>query len=616
MIIYTATKTEFSNDVLNNTLTDKVVNSLKLKHVSGYSPAEIRAYQNSLRYMETVLSDPDIPTDCGVAIEYVIPSSSRRIDFIISGQDTKNAPHLIIIELKQWESAKLTQQDAVVKTFVNGGMHECQHPSYQAWSYAALLEDYNEAVLDYSISLKPCSYLHNYIPDDVITNSFYQEHLSKAPVFLKNDAIKLREFIKQFVKYGDKSECIFLIESGRIKPSKNLADSLASLMKGNKEFVLIDEQKLVYETVLEMIRNGKKQVLIVNGGAGTGKSVVAVNLLVASTQKQYNARYVTKNSAPRTVYEVKLTGTMKKTRIANLFCGSGKFVDCATNVFDCLIVDEAHRLNERSGMFQNSGENQVKELINAARTCVFFLDEDQKVTLKDIGDTDEIVCWAKKLGAVVIKMDLPSQFRCNGSDGYLAWLDNTLQKRPTANMYLSRQEYDFRVMKSPVELRDMIFEKNQINNKARIVAGYCWNWVSAKDPDAYDIVIPGWDFKIKWNFKSYGNKWIIDPQSVTEAGCIHTCQGLELDYIGVIVGPDLLCRDGEIVTVPSNRARTDKSLNGYRKMLEDNLEKAKEVAGNIIKNTYKTLMTRGTKGCYVYFTDKETEEYFMSRIGK
>jgi DUF2075 family protein len=292
--------------------------------------------------------------------------------------------------------------------------------------------------------------------------------------------------------------------------------------------------------------------------------------------------------------------------------GSGVFTNSEQSQFDVLIVDEAHRLNAKSGIFKNLGENQVKEIIHASKCSIFFIDEDQRVTFSDIGESGEIKRWAEKLGAKVHTMELNSQFRCNGSDGYLAWLDNVLGIKETANYDFDRDEYDFQVVDSPVKLQEMILEKNKINNKARTVAGYCWNWVSKKDRNAADIVIPEFDFKMKWNLASDGNLWILKPEAVSEAGCIHTCQGLEVDYVGVIIGPDFTIRNGQVVIDPSKRAKTDKSLNGYKKLLKENPELAKQKADAIIKNTYRTLMTRGMKGCYVYFVDKETSDYFKN----
>ena len=283
------------------------------------------------------------------------------------------------------------------------------------------------------------------------------------------------------------------------------------------------------------------------------------------------------------------------------------------NELDCLLVDEAHRLNEKSGMFNHLGENQIKEIIAASKCSVFFIDEDQKVTLKDIGDKDEIRFWAKRLGAEVLEIELESQFRCNGSDGYLAWLDNTLQIRKTANETLEGIDYDFRIFDDPKEMHDLIIEKNKEKNKARMLAGYCWKWISAKNPGLKDIVIG--DYEATWNLASQGQSWIIHPESVTEVGCIHTSQGLEVDYVGVIIGPDLVIRDGKVVTDVSRRASTDKSVHGWKKMMKESPDDTAARLDEIIKNTYRTLMTRGQKGCYVYCTDPETSQYLNGTRG-
>ncbi len=617
MIVYSSTKKMFSDDIVGGRIVDKILSCLKLNIGHSVGGSQISAFHNSLPYMHIVLSNSEIPDDSGISIEYQIPQTGKRIDFIVSGKDGQYRDTVVIIELKQWEVATLSAKDSIVNTFIGGRVREATHPSYQAWSYAALLEDFHETVYIDRIALKPCAYLHNYNQDNVITNDFYAECLQKAPVFLKSDALKLRKFIEKYVKHGDAGEVMYRIDHGRIRPSKSLADKLSSLLQGNQEFIMIDDQKIVYESALALANKASKdskQVLIVEGGPGTGKSVVAVNLLVALINKQLNAQYVTKNAAPRTVYESKLTGTFKKTRIANLFCGSGAYTECASNLFDALIVDEAHRLNEKSGMYQNKGDNQIKEIIQSAKFSIFFIDEDQRVTLKDIGEKKEIARWAKQLGATVQYMELSSQFRCNGSDGYLSWLDNTLQVRETANTMLDISAYDFRILSSPIELRDLIYEKNKINNKARIVAGYCWDWVSKKNSDINDIQIPEHGFALRWNLASDGNLWILKPESVREVGCIHTCQGLDLDYVGVIIGQDLIYRNGKIVTDPKKRARTDSSVKGYKKLLAKDPEQAATKMDAIIKNTYRTLMTRGMKGCYVYFIDKETEAFFKSRI--
>lgn len=618
MLVYTANKVDFMDDVRSNVIETKILDAFKRHLGHSTSESEIASWRNSMMYMSQILVDGGIPNDAGVSIEYKLPQTSKRIDFILTGKGENKGNTAIIIELKQWTEAKATKKDGIVSTFIGRGEREVNHPSYQAWVYSALLEDFNEAVQEENILLKPCTYLHNCISDDVINNHFYDEYTEKAPAFLKKDAKKLTEFIKQHVKYGDTDNIMYRIDNGKIRPSKNLADKLESLLNGNQEFLMIDDQKIVYETAIELSNKSTvkdKHVLIVQGGPGTGKSVVAVNLLVEFTKRQLLAQYVTKNSAPRDVYASKLIGSFKKSHINNLFKGSGSYTESEANIFDVLIVDEAHRLNEKSGMFQNLGENQIKEIIASSKCSVFFLDEDQRVTMRDIGESDEIKRWAIKLGARVHELELQSQFRCNGSNGYLAWVDNSLQIKETANETLSGINYDFKVFDSPNELRDAIYRKNRINNKARLVAGYCWDWISKNDVSLKDITIEEYDFAMKWNLASDGNLWILKPESVSEVGCIHTCQGLEMDYVGVIIGPDLVIREGRVVVSAEKRAKTDSSIKGYKKLFKEKPVDANAKTEVIIKNTYRTLMTRGSKGCYIFCTDPETNAYFKELIG-
>ncbi|MDD9997469.1 MAG: DUF2075 domain-containing protein [Rhodospirillaceae bacterium] len=618
MIVYSASRAEFSEDVYSNQIEQKILDAFASRLGHSTSRSEIESWKNSMLYMNSVLESGGIPDDAGVAIEYQVPLTSKRVDFILSGANADQQDTAVIVELKQWTEVDATQKDAIVKTFIGRGLREVTHPSYQAWTYAALIRDFNVEVQQGQITLHPCAYLHNCLDSAEVKSPFYSEHMAQAPLFVRSDVQHLRDFLKRHVKYGDKSKILYRIEHGKLKPSKNLADHLVSLLQGNREFEMIDDQKVVYETALELAqraKRGSKEVLLVEGGPGTGKSVVAINLLVELTRRQYLAHYVTRNAAPRAVYESKLTGTFSKTHITNLFRGSGAYVDTASDALDCLVVDEAHRLNEKSGIFQNLGENQVKEIIRAARLTIFFLDQDQRVTLKDIGDREEIRHWATQAGANLTELKLESQFRCNGSDGYLSWVNHALQIEQTANQTLSGIDYDFQVFDSPNEVRKRIVELNRNSNKARMVAGYCWDWKGKKQPEIEDVVIPEHDFYMRWNLDKDGSLWIVSSDSVSEIGCIHTCQGLELDYVGVVIGEDLVVRNGRVVTDAGKRSSQDRSIHGYKKMLRNDPDTARKLADRIIKNTYRTLMTRGQKGCYLFCVDKETKEYFRSFIG-
>lgn len=619
MIIYRATKKQFVEDVFNNTIADNIEQAF-LDHLGRHtSPNEVRSWENSMQFMYKVVNTPKLSDNTGIAIEYQIPLTAKRVDFIVSGLNEDQREQIIIVELKQWESAEATHKPGIVVTRFQHGKAETVHPSYQAWTYAYMLANYNTTIQENGVCITPCAYLHNYAPDGMIDGELYSEYIKEAPVFLKNDASKLQDFILRNIRHCSSDDIIWKIDNGHLKPSKQLADSLASMLHGNEEFKMIDDQKVVYETAVDLAikaQSGKKQVLIVEGGPGTGKSVLAVNLLVNLTSKGIASQYVTKNQAPRDVYSIKLSDSYKKSYISNLFVGSGQFTETQADVLGALIVDEAHRLNMKSGLYGNLGENQIKEIIKTARFSVFFVDDYQRIHMKDIGSVKSIQAYAEELGAEVHLRHLSSQFRCNGSDGYLSWLDNALQIRETANIQLTEEDYDFRIFDSPSEMFAEIRRKNESNNKSRVVAGYCWDWKSKTDRQAYDIIIPQFFFKKKWNLNNPNEPWLIGRESIEQIGCIHTCQGLELDYVGVIVGPDIIYRDNRIITDAFKRSNNDHSIKGFRTLYRNNQAEAIHIADDIIKNTYRTLMTRGMKGCYVYFCDKALADHFRQLLAK
>lgn len=620
MIIYENTKGGFVNDIRTGSIARKVELAFELHGLHHSNDAEYRAWGNSLMYMRNVLDDDGIPDDVSLAIEYQIPLTSKRVDFLIAGRGDTGSENVVVVELKQWEDSEVTSRPDVVRAYTGGANRAVCHPSYQAYSYARIIETFNEDVYQRNIRLRPCAYLHNYREANRqhIDNDLYREAVSLAPLFLQDDVVKLRRFIKSYIKEKDGVDLLLRIDHGKLKPAKALQDSLVSMIRGNQEFLLIDEQKVAYETVKALVERAvrdagnplkdvRKSVVIISGGPGTGKSVVAIQLLCHLIAKGFSANYVTKNAAPRNVYFEKLRREKYKLSfIKNLFKSSDFFWNAPTNLLDCVIVDEAHRLKKKSSIFY--GENQVKELINAGRVTVFFIDEDQQITTRDIGTKDEIRKWAEYYGATIYEGDdlnLVSQFRCNGSDGYLNFLDNLLEIRDTANTHFD-YDYEIRLFYSPTKMREKLRKKNG-NNKARMIAGYCYEWVSEKNPDGddYDIVLED-GFSAKWNFSN--SLFAIAPDSFEQVGCIHTTQGLEFDYCGIIIGPDLRFEDGRVITDPSKEAKSDKS-SGIRSC------KDKALADRLIRNTYKTLMSRGQKGCFIYCEDKPLLEYISSMLG-
>jgi DUF2075 family protein len=621
MLVYESTKGGFLEDVVEDQLVPEIKRGYESQGMGIGSRSEVRSWENSFQYLFKVLTNSSIPDDAGVAIEFKIPLTSRRIDFLLSGYDEDGDSKVVIIELKQWggrDTEPVAGKDGIVKTVLGGGLRETTHPSYQAQSYADFLRDFNTTVQERPISLSPVAYLHNFEPKyrAKLDNDQYADLTEAAPLYLRGDAKKLRSFLESQISEGDDRETLYELNDGKIKPAKSLQDTLLAMLEDQDEFTLIDSQKVVFERAVELAtkssRDGQKRVLIVEGGPGTGKTVVAINILAELIQRDLVAQYVSKNRAPREVYKEKLRGDKLVKEIEHLFTGAGSYVETESDTLPALIADEAHRLNEESTFF-GRGENQIMEIINAAKCSVFFIDESQRVHIDDIGSKEEIRKHARDLGAEIEELTLDSQFRCNGSKGYLAWVDDVLDIRETANASGFDMDYDIRLFDEPQALHEAIEQQNEQTRLSRVVAGYCWEWEKdgRADPEAVDIQIG--DYERSWNL-DVSEPWAIAEGSIDEVGCIHTCQGLEFDYVGVIVGEDLQYRDGEIVVDHTARASTDRSLFGIKKMFDEEPERASALAEELIKNTYRTLMTRGMKGCYLYCCDDQLQAYMRRRI--
>lgn len=622
MIVYSGTKKVFSEDVLNGTIADKIKQDLYDKGIHDENTREYMAWTNSMRFMKDALDDKDIPDNVNVSIEYEIPLTSKRVDFIIAGSDELGDDNVIIIELKQWTTAEKVNDDEchTVKAFVAGKDREVPHPCYQAYSYKVHIMNYAEAASDPHMHLIPCAFCHNFREEDrfQLENPIYSPWLKEAPLFLKQDLLKLTAFIKKRItKVSPNGNLLYEIDSGRIRPTKALQDCLSNMMKGKQEFILLDDQITVYDRCLKAFNDSlvdhKKRTLIVQGGPGTGKSVLAINLLCTILKEGKNVAYVTKNSAPRNCYvDILAKGKPKeKVAVKELFRSPFGLCHEANNVYDCLIVDEAHRLvKQQYGDFQ--GVNQIKECIDASLVSIFFIDETQRITTQDIGSVQGIKDWAIKEGisqdCIIADEDmyLRSEFRCNGSDGYLAFLDNLLGIRQTANRYFDYEGFDIKVFDNPCLMREELRKKNT-NNKARMVAGYCFDWNVKHNRGEWDIVLDDGKFKAKWNLTKDGLEWAIKPNSFDEVGCIHTSQGLEFDYVGVIIGDDLLYRNGKVITNRNAISRDDNS--SKIRTCKDSV-----LADQLIRNTYKVLLTRGQKGCYIYCTDTELRKYLKEMI--
>ena len=621
MIVYSANKGLFVQDVRTNVIATKILNLIRERGLNAGQDREFAAWHNSMKFMRDIVDDPGIDDDVQIAIEYNIPQTSKRVDFIIVGADEKGKDNIVIVELKQWTRAEVVDDDMhfCVRTYVANDNRIVCHPSYQAYSYSRFMGNYSQVIHNKDIHLVPCAYLHNYLPayKQALSAGIYKEWVTSAPFFIMDEVQQFIDFVKKFVtRKSSNGDLLYLIDNGRIKPTKSLQDALATMVRGTPVFDLLDEQAVCFDmcvrTMLQCLKDRKKRTILIQGGPGTGKSVLAVNLLMHFITCACNAAYVTKNSAPRQAFLSILSGNKAESiaDISQLFRSPFGLSRVPSNAYDCLIVDEAHRLVKK--MYGDwNGENQVKECIDASLFTIFMLDEDQAVTTKDIGSVEEISRWCGELGSTIIMREetkLVSQFRCNGSDAYIQFIDSLLQRgKESIDVPLTELNYDFRIFDDATDMREALRDKNT-DNKARMVAGYCYDWNVKNRRGNIDINLPG-GFQAKWNLEN-DKIWAINPKSFEEVGCIHTAQGLEFDYVGVLIGKDLTYDNatGRVRTDKTAISKDDKS-SGIRGASDD-------VARRLILNTYKTLLTRGQKGCFVYCEDEALREYFKKTVNR
>lgn len=589
----------------------------------GYRPShnEVMSWQNSLKELGDLLKTVDF-TNQGIKLEYFIPLSSLRIDVLLTGININHEEQAVLIELKQWQSSKPSLMENEVKTAVGGGLRDILHPSVQVDTYRNYLQGFLEVFYQKigNIKLDSCVYLHNYVFDseDPILDSKFQNYLAKSPIYSKNDRKSLADYLKTKLGSGSGEQVLEKINKSNIRPSKKLLDEASNIIKNNNSFILLEEQKIVFDHVMAIIKNGlhdnKKQVLIIKGGPGTGKSLIAINLLAELSKLSKWAEYVTGSAAFTQSYK-KAIGN----GASSLFKYTNNYVNAQNQKRDCLIIDEAHRIREKApyGSYMSkiySGKLQIEEIIEACNIAVFFIDDDQVVLPDEVGNSSYIKEHAERLGCDVWEEELRVQFRCAGNDGFIKWVENSLAIRETANVMLELSDsFEFKIFNDPQSMEDELKKKISQGNTGRMVSGFCFPW--SKEVGALDVSIG--NYQRPWNLREArdgnpaSNLWAYNEKGFGQVGCVYSAQGFEFDYIGVIIGNDIIydLNTQSWISIKSNHKGNMISQVKLKGMLDEKYQ-------SIVKNIYRVLLSRGMKGCFVYFMDKNTENFVKTRIKK
>lgn len=576
------------------------------------SKGEQRSWDRSLPVLAQDLLDANLGK-VEVLIEHRLPLTSRRVDVILAGVGHDGADRFVVIELKQWSEAELFEEDPELVLVPGLGMKPRLHPMMQAASYRDYLVDFTQD-LD-PAAIDAIAYLHNASDADVF-DLFDLSGNTRTRLFTRSRRAALLDYLRSTFAGEPGAEAADRLENARIGPSKQLLAHAADELRNRDQFVLLDEQRTAFELVLHLVKKSwsadSKEVVVVSGGPGSGKSVIAIALLARLAEEGYQVLHATGSKS--------FTETMRKhvargsTRLKGMFKYFNSFMKAGRNLLDVLICDEAHRIRETSAnrftkKADRTGRLQVDELVSAARVPVFLLDEHQVVRPGEIGRVSDIEAYAKLKGFKVHHIDLADQYRCGGSLLYERWVLRLLGLEgdgPVA--WEGDDRFEVATAGSPWDLETRLAARLGEGYSARMAAGYCWKW---SDPEGEDLVpdVAIGDWSRPWNVKSDRSVGDAPPSSLWatreggfgQVGCVYTAQGFEYDYSGVIIGPDLLYRDGRLVTDRS--ASKDPAL---QRQTTD------EEADRLIRNTYKVLLTRGLRGTLFYSTDPETQRFLTS----
>lgn len=621
MHLYSGVTPDFVADATRNRIAGKLKSAFFDYFRFEPSPSEVHSWQNSLRAMSDVIEVASLE-DHGIVVELQLPLSSKRLDCMLTGRDDGDRAQAVVVELKQWEHAQASPIKDCVSVSFGAGIRDVLHPSAQVGGYQRYLADVHTTFSEGAVGLSACGFAHNARFDEAeeLWSETHRELLSRWPLFAGDEVDEFADFLNVQLVSGDGRTVLQEVLKGRYRPHKRLLEHTARVIRREPAYILLDEQQVAFNDIIGRVRDRQasteQTVFIIQGGPGTGKSVIAVNLLAELSADGFATQHATGSKA--------FTENLRKVvgpRARAQFNYFNTFAGAEPQLLDAIVCDEAHRIRQSSAhrfvrKEARSDRTQIEELISCAKVSVFFIDDRQVVRPAEVGSSELIRGTAKMLGIQAIEHQLETQFRCGGSDAFVGWVDNTLEIAATPFvLWDPKEEFDFQIVDTPQELEGMIRNRATEGFAARLTAGFCWPWSEPNDDGTLvqDVVIDGWS--MPWNAKAdsrrlatgipKSNYWATDPGGLEQVGCIYTAQGFEYDYAGVVFGRDLVWRPR-------------KGWVGQPEFSRDSIvkrggEKDPASYAALVKNAYRVLLTRGLQGCYVYFQDDQTRDFLLSR---
>lgn len=590
--------------------------SEQYRHQLGHSapPAEVRAWERSLDVLAADLMDAGLGS-VEALVEYQLPLTSKRADVVLCGHHPRTGQdQYVVVELKQWSRAvPLDDTDNIV---VLEGTGERLHPLEQVRTYCTHMMDFLAALAGSRNAVSGVAYLHNATDLDVEALFDYPQN-QLGRLFTGQRRGQFLDFLRDQLSDEAGAAAADRLLSSSVRPSRQLLTLAAEEVQHREQFVLLDEQRVAYELVLRAVersyRANTKEVIVVTGGPGSGKSVIALSLLGELSRQGRTVLHATGSSA--FTQTLRRVAGQRAPRVKQMFKYFNQFIDAEQNGLDVLICDEAHRLRETSANRYTApklrtGKPQVAELIDAARVPVFLLDEHQVVRPGELGTVADIKNAATSIGLTTRIVELDGQFRCGGSRAYEHWVLRLLglESRGPA-VWEGDDAFDLRTVTGPSIMEELLRSRLAAGFGARMAAGYCWQW-SDPTPGGLELDVQIGNWHKPWNNKKPTSHagapgtpfWASDPAGFEQVGCVYTAQGFEYDYAGVIMGPDLVWRNDHWVARPE-RSHDNQAKRGTPEQFD-----------LAVRNTYKVLLTRGMLGTVVFSTDRETQELLESLI--
>lgn len=583
----------------------------------GYRPSdgEKRSWCNSLSVLARILDDAGLGK-VEVLVEYQLPQTSKRADVVLCGTHPRTGKQsYVVVELKQWTRAAAVRDMPELCSVP--GLGTMLQPALQVRGYCQYMRDFVHVLGDGSAHLAGAAFLHNMVaPDGVWLSNAVTD--GDSQVFTAATKADFEDFLVSRLAAASGSRAADTLLRSVVGPSRKLLALAADEIRDREQFILLDEQKVAFLLVMHAVENAHaadaKEVVIVTGGPGSGKSVIALSLVGELSRLGRSVVHATgSKSFTTTLRRVAGKGS---TRVQSLFKYFNNFTAAKKNELDVLVADEAHRLrassaNRYTKAASRTGKSQVEELIDAARVPVFLLDEHQVVRPGEVGTVATIRTAAAARGLDVVQIDLEGQFRAGGSAVYDTWVQRLLGLDAGGPVpWRGDERYQVRVADSPSAMEQTLREMLGDGVNARMTAGFCWEWSGALENSLVADVRIG-DWHRPWNSKSEkwigdippSSLWATDPGGFDQVGCVYTAQGFEYDWNGVILGRDFVWRDGAWVT-DASQSEDRVVARGTRP----------EDFDALIRNTYKVLLTRGMAGTILYSTDPQTNDYLRKLV--